>query len=608
MTDIATLGIKIEASDIKRAVAELDRLEKQGKETESRVKKLRNSFSGLGGAISALGLAVVTKKLISQVSVYQSLSNKLKLVTDGTEELAQVQSQLFDVAQDTRASYEATIDLYSRLARSTEELELSQTDLLGITESVNQAVAISGVEAASASAALFQLGQGLAADALRGQELNSVMEQTPRLARAIADGLGVEIGALRELAAEGKLTAEVVTTALKSQASVLATEFDQTEKTISQAYQQIENAALKTFGAIEGGDLVESMDEFREILSDPAIVEGLQSIAGVMIKIVELGVQSAAGWGMIFGLFTDKRSEIEVVLEKIKETKEAMDSALDKGATGITGYVDELKVLGEEYGRLIEQKRIFDAPKEEGEEGSGPIELKIEEIAQLQELQATADAFRILQSQETSQALLDDEISNNELIANANSLHRLNEERSERIHREAMKNITMNALGNLSSLMNARSKKLFKIGKIASLATATIKGYEAIVSSYAHGASVGGPLVGAAFAATAALATGVQIQNINAQQFGGGGGVSAPSGGGGSNGLPQSVPTVAPALGGPEAGQNGGGQLILNITGGVINEEFMNDELIPALQDFVDNKDGILIRSDSRNGQEFFEA
>ena len=203
MTDIAQLGIKIEASDIKKAVSELDRLEKQGKKTESRAKKLRKSFNGLGTAIAALGVVVLTKKLINQVSVYQSLTNKLKLVTSGTEQLAQVQESLFDVAQDTRASYEATIDLYSRLARSTEQLGLSQTDLLGITEAVNQAVAISGVQAASASAALFQLGQGLAADALRGQELNSVMEQTPRLARAIADGLGVEIGALRDLAAEG---------------------------------------------------------------------------------------------------------------------------------------------------------------------------------------------------------------------------------------------------------------------------------------------------------------------------------------------------------------------------------------------------------------------
>jgi len=353
MTDIATLGIKIEASDIRTAVRELDRLEKKATKTETKANKLRRSFGGLGTAIAALGVGLLTRKLIQQINIYTALTNKLRLVTKDSKDLLNVQNNLFDLAQNTRSSLEGTIDLYGRMARSTEHLTLSNSDLLDITESVNQAVAISGVSAASASAALFQLGQGLAADALRGQELNSIMEQTPRLARAIADGLGIEVGQLREVASQGKLTAEVVTQALRSQSDVLRSEFGRTEKTISQAFQQIENVALRTFGTIDATDLIKSMDEFRSIISDPSITSGLQSIASVMLDIVNLGVKAAAGWGLIFKLMSDNRPEIKRVSDEIKFLEGRIKTLTEVGndfsmanpfGTDYTDAIDGLKV------------------------------------------------------------------------------------------------------------------------------------------------------------------------------------------------------------------------------------------------------------------------
>src|SRR5690606_2746970 len=110
------------------------------------------------------------------------------------------------------------------------------TRLLGLTEAVNQAVKLSYASAASGEAALFQLGQGLGAGALRGEELNSVMEQTPRLAQSIADGLKVPIGSLRELAKQGKLTTDVVIEALEDQADVLAKEYGRVPVTIKDAF------------------------------------------------------------------------------------------------------------------------------------------------------------------------------------------------------------------------------------------------------------------------------------------------------------------------------------------------------------------------------------
>src|SRR5690606_18736649 len=124
---------------------------------------------------------------------------RLSLVTSGTEQLVRVQNELFAVAQSTRAPLVDTVDLYGRMARATQELGVSEGQLLTVTNAINQAIVISGASASSAQAALIQLGQGFAAGALRGEELNSVLEQTPRIAQAIADGMRVSVGELRRL-------------------------------------------------------------------------------------------------------------------------------------------------------------------------------------------------------------------------------------------------------------------------------------------------------------------------------------------------------------------------------------------------------------------------
>ena len=212
--------------------------------------KAKQGFSGLKGIIGGIGAALTAGQVIQYADAWTEATNKLRLVTDSSEELSDTQEKLFQLSQDTRSSLSGTVDLYSKLARTTESLGLSQTDLLSITTTVNQAIQASGASSQSAEAALTQLGQGLAAGALRGEELNSVMEQTPRLARAIADGMGLSIAQLREFGAQGKLTAETVTSALLSQGDVVRSEFLQTEQTVGTAFVGLENSLSKAVGRI----------------------------------------------------------------------------------------------------------------------------------------------------------------------------------------------------------------------------------------------------------------------------------------------------------------------------------------------------------------------
>lgn len=231
MARVARLGVVIDSSGAKRGAQEtntaLNSIDQTAKRAVDTLKK----------AGAALGIAFAVKGLQETVDKYAQLEARLRLVTSGSANLVSVQSQLVKLANDTRQSYGGVVDLYTRLARSSDQLGLSQSDLIGITETVNNAIRLSGTSSASAEAGIMQLGQAFASGVLRGEELNSVMEQTPEVARAIADGLGVPIGKLREMGAAGELTADRVSKALLRQREAVADLADQLPATIGQAVQ-----------------------------------------------------------------------------------------------------------------------------------------------------------------------------------------------------------------------------------------------------------------------------------------------------------------------------------------------------------------------------------
>jgi tape measure domain-containing protein len=225
-------------------------------------------------AFAGLSVAVGAKEFIQLADRAKTLENRLKLVTKSTAELNAVQERLFGLSQDTRASFEGTVELFARMARATGELGISQGRLIGITRTINQAMIVSGATAQEAEAALIQLSQGLAAGALRGEELNSVMEQTPRLAQAIAAGMGVTIGELRKLGQEGKLTADTVIRALESQADAVNAEFSEMGVTVGQAMTNVGNSFLNLVGRID--EAVGASERLAKLLV--LVSDGLDSV------------------------------------------------------------------------------------------------------------------------------------------------------------------------------------------------------------------------------------------------------------------------------------------------------------------------------------------
>jgi lambda family phage tail tape measure protein len=249
--DFASLGIKIDSSEARKGAADLDALAKAGDRAEKSTEDLGATLRGMRGLFAGVIAGDAVRRVVQIADTYNTMNARLMLVTRSTSEFVSAQRSLFDISQRTRVGLEQTSDLFGSITRSTESLGVSQEQVLRVTETINKALIVSGTSAQSAQAALIQLGQGFAAGTLRGEELNSILEQTPRLARAIADGLGVPIGKLRELGQQGKLTGDQVFTALTKAAKDVDAEFERIPLTVEQATTKAANSWLQLIGVLD---------------------------------------------------------------------------------------------------------------------------------------------------------------------------------------------------------------------------------------------------------------------------------------------------------------------------------------------------------------------
>lgn len=238
MTTLAELVLKADYRQTDRAGESLDRLTSSGEKAV-----------GMAGRLAAsLGVAFGVREIIQAAEAYTTISNRLSLVTDSSEQLAAAQQDVFSIAQKTRSPLRETAEVYQRLATNADQLGMTLGEVGDTTETINKLMVISGTSGQSAAAALTQLGQAFASGTLRGEELNSVMEQAPALAKAIADGMGVTVGQLRQLGQDGKITAETVVNALKNQADAVDQQFSKIAPPIDQAMTQAGNSLVNFVG------------------------------------------------------------------------------------------------------------------------------------------------------------------------------------------------------------------------------------------------------------------------------------------------------------------------------------------------------------------------
>ena len=273
----------------------LQGLEQSAGRAAGAVGRLVAGFATLAGAVALIGAA----------DELNTLNARIKLVTGSTEEYNRAQVALFDLAQRTRSSLGETIGLYTRIAQATKDAGVGQEVLLGVVETINQAVQLSGASTQAAEAALVQLGQGLASGTLRGEELNSILEQTPALADAIAKGLGITRGELRKYGEEGKLTAESVIKALQQQRDSVAQQFAELPLTVGQSVTLLKNASLQLLGVFN--DSTGATAGLASVIKD--LADFLQSDA-VIGSVIEF----AATWSNAFRLIvSDVQDAVDII-------------------------------------------------------------------------------------------------------------------------------------------------------------------------------------------------------------------------------------------------------------------------------------------------------
>ena len=213
---------------------------------------MQGTMGRLVGPLAAFaGISFSIQSYIAMSDQLKTIEGQIKNVVKSGKETKRVEEEIYAMAGRSRQSYAESANLFTSVARNASELGKSTDDILKFTEDVSNAMLLGGGSAASQQAALIQLGQALGSGTLRGDELNSIMEQAPKLAETIAKGMGTTIGSLRKLGSEGKLTAKDVFDAVRKQSDSLKKDLGNMPWTVAQASSRIRDSVAQLFFSIE---------------------------------------------------------------------------------------------------------------------------------------------------------------------------------------------------------------------------------------------------------------------------------------------------------------------------------------------------------------------
>lgn len=262
----------------------MGRLEASVNRTERAVNSMQGALSSLSGIAKGVMAALSIQQVAQYGNEWVNVNNKLANSIRANEQLAEVTQRVFDISQNTMSSLAATATLYGRLERATRSAGTSTKDLITLTSTINKGLAVSGATTEEASSTMTQLSQALASGVLRGEEFNSISENGSRLAGALADSLGVTIGQLRAMAAQGELTTDVVVKGLLQQSDKIAKEFANTAMTMGQAMTIATNNITKFVG--ESSTVQSSINVFNSGII--TLSQNLESIGSAVAALATL--------------------------------------------------------------------------------------------------------------------------------------------------------------------------------------------------------------------------------------------------------------------------------------------------------------------------------
>ena len=239
MTEVASLIISAKFEGADKLKSDLNSVSNEAKKAENAAHGLANSFTGLKTAIAAVASSAILREFVRVADDMSLVNSRLKMATSSAAEYAKQQKALHAIARDTHADIKETINLYAKLAPALKNIGKGTEDTNNMVSSFTKALQLGGASAEEAAAAIKQFGQAMGSGALRGDEFNSIAEASPTLLRYMAEGLGVNVGKLRELGSEGKLTAEALSNAFEKVKSRIDSDFAQMPVTVGKAFTDL---------------------------------------------------------------------------------------------------------------------------------------------------------------------------------------------------------------------------------------------------------------------------------------------------------------------------------------------------------------------------------
>ena len=239
MTEVASLIISAKVEGADKLKSDLNSIGSEAKKAEKSAQGLANSFTGLKVAIAAVASSAMLREFVRVADDMSLVNSRLKMATSSAAEYAEQQKALHAIARDTHADIKETINLYAKLAPALKNIGKGTEDTNNMVSSFTKALQLGGASAEEAAAAIKQFGQAMGSGALRGDEFNSIAEASPTLLRYMAEGLGVNVGKLRELGSEGKLTAEALSNAFEKVKSRIDSDFAQMPVTVGKAFTDL---------------------------------------------------------------------------------------------------------------------------------------------------------------------------------------------------------------------------------------------------------------------------------------------------------------------------------------------------------------------------------
>lgn len=226
------------------------------------LQDLQNTYGLLTTVLAGLGIGVTASELAQTSDEFKNLEGRIKIAVGEAGNFESALDGVVEVALATNSNLIATGDLFATLTRATKDLKtttngvvtdykLSQAQILQLTETINQSIKVSGASAQASEAAIVQFAQAIGSSVLRGDELNSIIEQAPRLAQALANGLDVPIGKLKELGESGQLSADVVIKALRQQSEIIEAEYKKLPMTVGSAIENLKTSWMVYIGELD---------------------------------------------------------------------------------------------------------------------------------------------------------------------------------------------------------------------------------------------------------------------------------------------------------------------------------------------------------------------